>query len=81
MHSRESDRTVHGTLATGVGQIVRYDRASKWYVEWPDGQRRHISLGEAVRLAVAGRPFYGRPGGMRFDVEVRRTLAVKERQA
>ena len=72
-----SDRTVHGLTADG-GEIVRYDRAGKWYVEWPDASLkpcRPISVREAVDLAGedgAG-AFIGRPGGGRFDSLYRRS--------
>lgn len=63
------DRTVHGKTADG-GTIVRYDRASKWYVEYGDGRtRRHVSIDEAAKLAVEGEALLGRSNN--FDRRVR----------
>lgn len=65
------DRTVHGKTADG-GEIVRYDRAGKWYVEWPTN-RYQVSLREAARLASmpGASAFLGRSGGLRFDAAMR----------
>lgn len=64
------DRTVHGTTADG-GQIVRYDRAGKWYVEYKDGRPcRHVTVQRAADLAVEA--LTGVPGGRRFDALVTR---------
>ncbi len=67
-----TDRTVHARTASG-DEIVRYDRAGKWFVEFARFGRRQISLGEAVALAVedGAEWFAGRPGGSRFDDAVR----------
>lgn len=70
-----SDRRVHGQTADG-GKIVRYNRAGKWYVEYPPAsyrRSRHITVGRAAELACedgAG-AFLGLPGGARFDRLVR----------
>jgi hypothetical protein len=70
------DRRLHGRV--GHGEIVRYDRAGKWYVEWPGSTRYHVTLAEAVDLATGfkGAAYLGIPGGGRFDAAVRRKLAA-----
>jgi hypothetical protein len=70
-----SDRTIHATTPDG-GMIVRYERAGKWYVEWPADRmipRRAISLREAVRLATqrGAYVYLGQPGGRAFDAKVK----------
>lgn len=82
-----NNRTVHGVADDG-GEIVRYDRAGKWYVEYyggsetPDDLRvRHpLSLDAAVFLArlPGARVFFGRPGGSRFDARVRASALDEE---
>jgi hypothetical protein len=68
-----NDRTIHATTNDGV-QVVRHDRAGKWYAEQDrDPRRRCITVAEAIELAC--RPgsvvHYGLPGGSHFDREVR----------
>lgn len=69
--SRSSDRTVHASISGA--EIVRYDRAGKWYLEPTIGRRQHITLREAALKAryweqnVAGAIFFGRSGGSAFD--------------
>lgn len=70
------DRQVHGVSANG-GEIVRYDRAGKWYLE--NGRGRHrITLAGAVSLATdpGADARLGLPGGTSFDAGVRRALDV-----
>lgn len=70
------DRTVHGTTTDGA-EIVRYERAGKWFVEPVDGgKRRGISLDEAAKLALSGQVFLGRAGGLRFDARVQQLRAT-----
>lgn len=61
------DRTVHAQ-ATNGDELVRYDRAGKWFLEWSGGRRR-VLFAEAV--ALASRPgmqvHLGKPGGAAFD--------------
>lgn len=67
-----TDRRVHAVLADG-SEIVRYDRAGRWYVEEPTGHRYRVRFGDAVHLA-SGRGVRlnaGLPGGRRFDCGVR----------
>jgi hypothetical protein len=69
-----SDRTVHATAPDG-GQIVRYDRAGKWYLEYPTGRLRpcrQIKFAEAVKLAsqIGSYVYLGKPGGRRFDAAI-----------
>lgn len=68
------DRRVHATLPDGR-EVVRYDRAGKWYVEGP-GKRKLITFGEAVDLALTVDSVIhaGRVGGSRFDAVVGRAL-------
>lgn len=67
-----SDRQIHATLRDGR-EVVRYDRAGKWFVEGQHG-RRAVSVLEAAQTAIqyAGEIHYGLPGGSRFDSAVRR---------
>lgn len=63
-----SDRTVHGLTANGQNEIVRYNRAGKWYVEPRDGGKRtHVGVVEAARLAAEGMSYPNLPGGQTFD--------------
>ena len=50
-----SDRTVHAVIERDdvVTEIVRYDRAGKWYVEPSGGVRTRVSIKEAVDLIRA----------------------------
>ena len=74
------DRRVHatGTALDGGGfEIVRYDRAGKWYFE-SDSTRRLLTVKDAA--AFVGRELQRPgfvwhqevPGGQRFDAEVRK---------
>lgn len=72
------DRRIHA--ACGEWQIVRYDRAGKWYVEYdPPRMRpaRRIGVSEAAHLAwqmhkdSVGHIWFGVPGGQVFDRKVR----------
>lgn len=68
------DRTVHAQAPDG-SQIVRYDRAGKWYLEHPPAtatKRTALTLARAVTVAVeahekGGTVFPRLPGGGRFD--------------
>jgi hypothetical protein len=72
---RMSDRIVHGQTVDHA-EIVRYDRAGKWYFEWPDRlrPRRQVTIGEAARAAVEGKFYLGLYGGRVFDQRVRDRL-------
>lgn len=66
------DRTVHATTSDGV-QVVRHNRAGKWYAEQDRPHRRMpITFAEAVELAQkpGSVVHYGLPGGGRFDAAV-----------
>jgi hypothetical protein len=68
------DRTIHAIDRHGK-QIVRYDRAGKWYLEDQHGRWRvRISLAKAVHEAtqVGSHVYLDLPGGQRFDAAVRR---------
>lgn len=71
------DRRVHAE--SGECQIVRYERAGKWYMEWdPPRLRRPLTVGDAAlaawrlkREAPAAVIHFGLPGGQVFDRKVR----------
>jgi hypothetical protein len=70
------DRTVHAVTREGA-EVVRYDRAGKWYIEWPAGTRiprKHIGINEAVNTAVTHchKVNLDLPGGSVFDAKVRK---------
>ncbi len=80
-----TDRTIHASTANGNIVLVRYDRASKWFLEdgrdvIPKGARRHrreqVSLTGAVDVAEKWLRNKGtvhiRPGGAQFVAELRR---------
>ena len=67
-------RTVHAYTNEG-SQIVRYDRAGKWYLE-NERTRTRLSIAEAVRFALNGTAFLGRYGGSRFDALVKKAREV-----
>lgn len=67
------DRTVHGVSDDGW-EIVRYERAGKWYAEWLGRPRRQLTVTQAARcLAVStARWLPGRPGGSALDRKIRK---------
>lgn len=70
------DRTVHAVTYDGA-EIVRYDRAGKWFIEWPYGSMKpceHISVMDAARTAVtnSGDVRLDLSGGKIFDAKVRK---------
>lgn len=71
-----SDRRVHAT-GTYI-EVVRYDRAGKWYIEDRHrGGRERVSLALAVQIArslrkAGGKVHLGLPGGGAFDRLVNR---------
>lgn len=83
--NKKFDRSVHAVTADGV-EVVRYDKAGKWFVENPDGTRRPITLPEAAELGAAaqvdprGRMRFDLSGGQAFDARVRRLLGYGRRQ-
>lgn len=72
MNADNDDRTVHAEFP-GIAEVVRYNRAGKWYVEFSDGRkRRHVGVLDAAEVAAdlvrrGGSIYYGRPGGGKFD--------------
>lgn len=69
-----NDRRVHARTADGV-EIVRYDRAGKWYAEPTDGnRRRQLRFADVIELATQeGSTTHLRlPGGEAFDRGVQR---------
>jgi hypothetical protein len=75
-----ADRTVHASSESG--ELVRYERAGKWYMELPDDlndpePRILCNLADAVAVAIAmwyegGDIFLDQPGGKRFDAKIRK---------
>lgn len=81
------DRTVHATVPGG-GEIVRYDKASKWYLEYPPKTlkpRTRLSLPKAVDLALKHERepgcciFLNRAGGTMFDARVRKLKEIERK--
>lgn len=73
------DRIVHALTRSGA-EIVRYDRAGKWYIEHPRGTMlpaRQVSVSEAARIAAPGIVNFNLPGGLVFERKVR-ALRFKE---
>lgn len=84
------DRMVHGTgvvrldhnlplhvrgINPGTGyEIVRYDIQARYFVEYENGLRKAISLGQAVALTDV--PHFGKPGGNAFDSAVAERVAT-----
>lgn len=68
----QSDRRIHGYSQSG-GEIVRYERAGKWYLEYRDS-RLPCTVEDAALFATAegAQAFLGVAGGTRFDSLVRR---------
>lgn len=74
------DRTVHGWAADGT-EIVRYDRAGKWYLEPKPSElrpRRQVTVNEAARAAAQGKAVFGRMGASVFDRLVRKFASEQE---
>lgn len=70
-----TDRRVHAVTYNGL-EVVRYDRAGKWYAELP-GWRQPLTFKNAVHLARGCESvYYGLPGGSRFDAAVRKVRAA-----
>lgn len=80
MPSQSDTRRVHARLICENGEtleIVRYERAGKWYSE-ADGRKLHqLNVVAAAKLArhlqdeSGGSMFLGLPGGATFDRIVR----------
>jgi hypothetical protein len=68
-----ADRHVHIRLPDGR-EVVRYNRAGKWYMERPGGCRHHLKLADAASWAhhPGAEVFTGLPGGNAFDRMVQR---------
>ena len=82
-----ADRTVHASIDGGGIEIVRYDRAGKWYIEIAadygrpglPAERFHVGVREAASRAHAlrergGVVNFGLPGGRSFDIMVKTHL-------
>jgi len=70
-----NDRTIHAVTEDGR-EIVRYNRAGKWWAEAPPDYRQRLSLREAARLATlrGSAVRLGLAGGSQFDAAVRDRL-------
>ena len=71
----EHDRTVHARSASGEIELVRYDRAGRWYVEDKGAKERVRTVGDAVGIALlfernGGEILLQQPGGQQFDNKV-----------
>lgn len=84
--SKTEVRNVHAERDDGT-QIVRYERAGKWYAEFLGGvmkiPRKALTIAAASQQAVeweriGGIIHLGRPGGGAFDAKVAR---LTERRA
>jgi hypothetical protein len=84
MNSRENlthpERTVHARNASI--EVVRYDRAGKWYCESRQGGPRvsltldqAVNIGWSIAAAGGGDIVWGQPGGLQFDARLRKRLA------
>jgi hypothetical protein len=71
----DNDRTVHAIAQDG-SDIVRYNKAGKWWIEHPTLPRRQITVHQAAELAAQGTPRPGLPGGTRFDALTRSIAAT-----
>ena len=73
-----TNRIVFATDPTGW-EIVRYDRAGKWFAERPQ-RRKRMTVQEAAKTAAmwrrsrSGEITFGLPGGSRFYFLVKREL-------
>lgn len=73
------ERVVHAVSATGT-ELVRYDTAGKWYIEWPSGSMipcEHVTIAEAARTALrweakGGTVLPKSYGGTRLHSEIRK---------
>lgn len=77
-----NDRTVHAR--GGAVELVRYDKAGRWYVEGNGSKERVKTVADAVAIALmfernGGEIFLFRPGGNQFDSKVRGARAKAER--
>ena len=80
------NRRVH---ASGTQmEVVRYDRQGKWYLEPKNKSlpRQHVTIQAAVDYAYwlwynddEGTPYFGRPGGSRFDHLLRKKVEDVQR--
>ena len=71
----DRDRRVHAEMSDG-SVIVRYNRAGKWYREWPHSAmipRRALRIRDAVMYATSDEAtavYSGVPGGEAFDRQI-----------
>lgn len=87
--SAEERRTVHASHPAGE-EIVRYNRAGKWYIELVSPsvdapKRKQVTIAQAARRAEVlaeqgGEIHLRRPGGTSFDRLVRKPKRKGERE-
>ena len=68
-----NDRVVHAFLKDGT-EIVRYDRAGKWYAERWDTQRQRLTIKNAATMTLndpESHINFNMVGGTQFDRLVR----------
>lgn len=70
----DPDRCVHASNELGW-ELVRYNRAGKWYFEHHAERRQHVKLDAAVNRVTRTpdwKIYLGKPGGSLFDSRVRK---------
>lgn len=78
-------RIIHALSKDGEEQIVRYQKAGKYWIEFIPPKFRsaeEVSIKQAVLRALflkgeGGRIFFGRPGGSAFDREVKKWMPAE----
>lgn len=79
------DRTVHARDTAG-NELVRYDKAGRWWVEKDGARHRVATVKDAVDHALAmeragGEILLFQPGGQQFDSKVRGARAKRGRHS
>ena len=77
------DRTVHAFYESATStrlEIVRYDRAGKWWMEAGPDDRHPLKLNEAAWFVARGGFTWieKQPGGRAFDARVRKMIAAHQ---
>lgn len=78
----EDTRTVHAR--GGEIELVRYDKAGRWWVEGNGSKERVKTVADAVAIALmfernGGEILLHQPGGNQFDSKVRGARARRDR--
>lgn len=77
-----NDRIVHASGGDLAVELVRYDKAGKWYIEPRDKSlpRQHVNIDQAVQVAIYwwyntnGSPQFDQPGGLQFNRLLRKAV-------